>query len=52
MEKITIKNGKDFQCAWTDLDDVSDLRIIDKSDLKLLISRRVSQKYGVLQLSY
>ena len=35
-----------------ELDDVSDLKIIDKLVLKLLISLRVSQKYGVLQLSY
>ena len=34
------------------LDDVSDLKIIDKLVLKLLISLRVSQEYGILQLSY
>ena len=35
-----------------ELDDVSDLKIIDKLVLKLLMSLRVSQKYCVLQLSY
>ena len=35
-----------------ELDDVSDLKIIDKLVLKLLMSLRVSQEYGVLQLSY
>ena len=34
------------------LDDVSDLKIIDKSVLKFTIPLRVSQEYGVLQLSY
>ena len=33
-------------------DDVSDLKIIDKLVSKLSMSRRVSQKYGVLQLNY
>ena len=35
-----------------ELDDVSNLNIIGKLVLKLLMSLRVSQKYGVLQLSY
>ena len=35
-----------------ELDDVSDLKIIDKLVLKLLMSLRVSQEYGALQLSY
>ena len=35
-----------------ELDDVSDLKIIGKLVLKLLMSLRVSQKHGVLQLSY
>ena len=51
-EKITLKNGKDSRVLeQEDFDNVSDLKIIDKLVLKLLISRRVSQKYGVLQLS-
>ena len=49
---MTRKNGKDFRYPWTDLDNVSVLKIIDKLVLKFLMSRRVSQKYGVLQLSY
>ena len=35
-----------------ELDDVNDLKIIDKLVLKLSISPRVSQEYGELQLSY
>ena len=35
-----------------ELDDVSDLKIINKLVLKILIFLRVSQEYGVLQLSY
>ena len=34
------------------LEDVSDLMIIDKLVLKLLMALRVSEEYGVLQLSY
>ena len=34
------------------LDDICDLKIIDKLALKLLISLRVSLEYGVLRLSY
>ena len=33
-------------------DDVSGLKIIGKLVLKLLMSLRVSQKYGVLKLGY
>ena len=35
-----------------ELDNVSDLKVIDKLVLKLLMSLRVPQEYGVLQLSY
>ena len=35
-----------------ELDYVSNFTIIDKLVLKLLMSIRVSQEYGVLQLSY
>ena len=35
-----------------ELEDVSDLMIIDKLVLKLLMALRVSEEYGVLQLSY
>ena len=35
-----------------ELDDVIDLKIIDKLVLKLFMSLRVSQKYGALQLSF
>ena len=49
---MAVENKKDFQCPWTDLDNVSNLKIIDKLVLKLLISRRVSRKYGVLLISY
>ena len=34
-----------------ELDNVNDLNIIDKLVLKLLMSLRMSQEYGVLQLS-
>ena len=34
-----------------ELDNVNDLNIIDKLVLKLLMSLRISQEYGVLQLS-
>ena len=46
-EEDNIKNGKDFQCPWTDL---SDLKVNDKLGLKLLISLGVSQEYGVLKV--
>ena len=35
-----------------ELDDVSDLKIIEELLLKLLMSVRISHEYGVLQLSY
>ena len=35
-----------------ELDDVSDLKIIDKLILKLFMPLRISQDYGVLQPSY
>ena len=35
-----------------EFEDASDLRIIDKLVLKLFMSLKVSQEYGVLQLSY
>ena len=35
-----------------ELDDFSDLKIIDKLVLNLLMFVRVSQEYGVLRLSY
>ena len=35
-----------------ELDNVSDLKIINKLVLKILMSLRVSQEHGVLQLSY
>ena len=35
-----------------ELDNISGLKIIDKLVLKLLMSLRVSQEYGVLQLSH
>ena len=35
-----------------ELEDVSDLMIIDKLVLKVLMTLRVSEEYGVLQLSY
>ena len=47
-KKITLKSGKNF--LWNiELDDVSDLKIIDKSVVKLLMSLRVSEEDGVLQ---
>ena len=35
-----------------EFDDASDLKIIDKLVLKLLMYLRVSEEYSVLQLSY
>ena len=35
-----------------ELEDINDLRIIDRLVLKLFVSVKVSQEYGVLQLSY
>ena len=55
------KKEKDINKKWKglsvslnrfELDDASDLKIIDKLVLKLLVTLRVSQEYGVLQLSY
>ena len=46
MERISVSLNR-FE--W---DDVSDLKIIDNLVLKLLMSLRVPQEYGVLQLSY
>ena len=44
-KKITLKNGKDsVSLNRFELDDVSDLKIVDKSVLKLLMSLRVSEE--------
>ena len=53
-EKDNAKKWKEFSASLNrfELDDISDLKIIDKLILKLLMSLRVSQEYGVLQLSY
>ena len=53
-EKDNAKKWKEFSVSLNrfELDDISDLKIIDKLILKLLMSLRVSQEYGVLQLSY
>ena len=53
-EEDKTKKWKKFSLSLNtfELDDVSDLKIIDKFVLKLLMSLRVSQEYGVLQLSY
>ena len=53
-EKDINKNWKGLSVSLNrfELDDVSDLKIIDKLVLKLLMTLRVSQEYGVLQLSY
>ena len=53
-ENDNTKRWKGFSVSLNrfELDDVCDLKIIDKVVLKLLMSLRVSQKYGVLQLSY
>ena len=53
-EKDDTKKWKGFSVSLNrfELDDVIGLKIIDTLVLKLLISLRVSQKYGVLQLSY
>ena len=54
IEKDNTKKWKWFSVSLNrfELDDVSDLKIIDKLVLKLLMSLRVSQKYSVLHLSY
>ena len=53
-EEDNTKKWKGFSVSLSrfELDDASDLKIIDKLVLKLLMSLRVSQEYGVLQLSY
>ena len=53
-EKDNTKKWKGFSMSLNrfELDDVSDMKIIGKLVLKLLMSLRVSQEYGVLQLSY
>ena len=53
-EKDDTKKWKGFSVSLNrfQLDDVIDLKIIGKLVLKLLMSLRVSHKYGVLQLSY
>ena len=53
-EKDSTKKRKGFSVSLNrfELGDVSDLKIIVKLALKLLMSQRVSQAYRVLQLSY
>ena len=53
-EEDNTKNWKRFSVSLNrfELGDVSDLTIIDQLVLNLLVSLRVSQEYGVLQLSY
>ena len=53
-EEDNTKKWKRFSLPLNrfELDDISDLKIIGKLVLKLLMSLRVSQEYGVLQLSY
>ena len=53
-EEDNTKKWKRFSLPLnrSELDDISDLKIIGKLVLKLLMSLRVSQEYGVLQLSY
>ena len=53
-KKITLKNEKRFSMSLNrfELDDVIDLKIVYKLVLKLLMTLRVSQKYGVSRLSY
>ena len=53
-EKDSTKKRKGFSVSLNrfELGDVSDLKIIVKLALKLLMSQRVSQEYRVLQLSY
>ena len=53
-EEDNTKKWKGFSVSLSrfELDDASDLKIIDKLVLKLLMSLRVSQEYGVLQLSH
>ena len=53
-EKDNIKKWKGFSVSLNrfELGDVSDLNIIDKLVLKLLMPLIASQEYGVLQISY
>ena len=53
-EEDNTKKWKRFSVSLNrfELDDVSDLKIIDKLVLNLLMSVRVLQEYGVLQLIY
>ena len=53
-EEDNTKKWKRFSVSLSrfELDDVSDLTIIDKLVLRLSMSLRVSQEYCVLQLSY
>ena len=53
-EKDDTKKWKGFSVSLNkfELDNVIDLKIINKLVLKLLMSLRVTQKYGVFQLSY
>ena len=53
-EEDKTKKWKRFSVSLNrfELDDVSDLKIIDKLVLKLLMSLRLLQEYGVLELSY
>ena len=53
-EKYNTKKWKGSSVSSNrfELGDVTDLKIIGKLVLKLLMSLRVSQKYGVLRLSY
>ena len=53
-EEDNTKKWKRFSVSLNrfELDDVSDLKIIDKLVLKLFMSVRVLQEYGVLQLIY
>ena len=52
-EKHNTKKGKEFSVSLNrfELDDVSDLKIIGKLVLTLLMSLRVLQQYGILQLN-
>ena len=53
-EKDNTEKWKRFSVSLNrfELDDVRDLKIIEKLVLKLLMSLWVSQEYGVLQLRY
>ena len=51
-EKDNTKKWRRYSMSLNrfEMDDVSDLKITSKLVLKLLMSLRVSQKYGVLQV--